>query len=59
MLKIIADEIHLTTLQGWCPPQLQIDFEQAMICALENNYPQGVMKGCLFHFAKSIHVKAN
>ena len=58
MIKIIADDIHDTTLQGWYPIELQIDFEQSMIQTLKKMYPYATVKGCFFHFAKAIHMKA-
>ncbi|XP_048238825.1 uncharacterized protein LOC125372533 [Haliotis rufescens] len=36
------------------PSKIQIDFEQAVVSAIETEFPQAVIKGCFFHFTQAI-----
>ena len=37
-------------LPNWKPSLVKLDFEQAVISALENNFPEAQISGCNFHF---------
>ncbi|CAG9838173.1 unnamed protein product [Diabrotica balteata] len=41
-------------LPNWKPSLIKLDFEQAVIGALENNFPEAKISGCNFHFKQCI-----
>jgi hypothetical protein len=48
--------IHLAENSGlrFEPNEIQVDFEIATIKAIENLFPNCIVKGCLFHFTRAI-----
>lgn len=48
--------IHLAENSGlrFEPNEIQVDFEIATIKAIENLFPNCIVKGCLFHFTQAI-----
>ena len=54
VLQTLKRRVWRNTTQHWEPEAVMMDFEQALITAVETELPQTRVEGCYFHFSQSL-----
>jgi len=54
ILQHLQNEVRRVTRHQLMPRRIVVDFEQALMIAIETEFPTSALSGCYFHFTQSL-----